>query len=167
MQKFQKGDHVKVAKDLGKGMSHFTSDCEAVVLYSYDDKYGGDNTESYGIFIKGKGEEAWYKEGHLTLIEAGRCDILQQWKDGIRTEHAMKSNLDWIFSNGEMVIDSPHSASIAALANCLSVRSLWGMMGEGYVYHSNARLVLSVAAKFLRTNDKEGWLNFCKEVTGQ
>lgn len=37
---FIMGDYVRVAKDLGPTMSHFTSDCDAIVLYSYADIYG-------------------------------------------------------------------------------------------------------------------------------
>lgn len=40
-QKFHKGDHVRVAKDLGPRMSHFKNDCDAIVISSYDDKLGG------------------------------------------------------------------------------------------------------------------------------
>lgn len=80
MQKYQKGDHVKVAKELGDSMSHFQSDCEAIVIGSYSDKYGGSNTSSYTIRIKGGGEVSWYYENQLELIEAGRLDLLEQWE---------------------------------------------------------------------------------------
>jgi hypothetical protein len=40
-QKFNKGDVVWVAKDLGSTMSHFNNDCPAIVMYSYESEYGG------------------------------------------------------------------------------------------------------------------------------
>ena len=40
-QKFKKGDYVRVTKNLGPMMSHFKSDCNAIVMGSYNDRYGG------------------------------------------------------------------------------------------------------------------------------
>ena len=52
MQKFKKGDMVRVAKDLGPYMSHFTGDCEAIVMGSYADLFGGDDRKSYKLYLK-------------------------------------------------------------------------------------------------------------------
>lgn len=81
MQKFHKGDHVMVAKDLGPNMSHFKSDCEAIVIGSYKDQYGGNNTNSYTIHIKGRGQTSWYEEHQLTLIRIRAIDLLDEWED--------------------------------------------------------------------------------------
>lgn len=100
-QKFKRGDVVWVAKNLGSMMSHFASDCPAVVLYSYEDEYGeGDGYEyinaepddpdfqeyvndakeranqphQYGLFILAKddiGETAWYPEEALSRVPPG------------------------------------------------------------------------------------------------
>lgn len=40
MQKFNNGDYVHIASDLGIGMEHFTNTCDAIVIGSYDDQYG-------------------------------------------------------------------------------------------------------------------------------
>ncbi len=90
MQKFNKGDHVMIAKDLGYSMSHFTCDCEAIVLYSYVERYGGNNTDSYALHIKGKGHTAWYEENQLTLIKANQFGLIRQWEN----ENGLKSGLD-------------------------------------------------------------------------
>ena len=47
-QKFSTGDHVKVAKDLGSTMRHFQNDCEAIIIGSYADRFGGDDIEFVG-----------------------------------------------------------------------------------------------------------------------
>ena len=52
MQKFHKGDWVRVAKDLGPSMRHFTANCEAIVIGSYADQYGGDCREDYTLHLK-------------------------------------------------------------------------------------------------------------------
>ncbi len=155
------GDLVRVAKNLGSSMSHFTNDCDAIVMYSYADNYGGGNTESYGIYIKGKGQTAWYHEHQLTLIEPNRCDLLRIWKDEAEGEANQKSNLEWIFTNYNKEDERVNGATIAKLAECLGVTNLWGSNGEGYVYYTNARKVLSEAKPFLINHDLDGWNKYC------
>ena len=93
MQKFSNGDHVRVAKDLGESMSHFESDCEAIVLYSYIERYGGHganykagDTEEYSIHIKKHGQHSWYYGSQLKLIEHDRLDLLEVWKKEEKSE---------------------------------------------------------------------------------
>ena len=82
MQKYHRGDHVKIAKDLGETMSHFEANCEAIVLYSYKDEYGGKDydVEDYSVYIKGIGQVSWYEEDQLTLIKKKRLGLLSEWK---------------------------------------------------------------------------------------
>ena len=163
-QKFHKGDWVRVAKDLGPYMSHFTADCDAIVIGSYKDQYGRGDTESYTLHLERHGETSWYEGHQLTLIETGRLDKLKDWEDMKEAECREKGDLDWIFQNGTEVSAHPHGASIAALAKCLGCTNLWGSHGEGFVYYQNAMTVLALASPFLSTNDKSGWLKFCKEA---
>lgn len=144
-------------------MSHFTSDCDAIVIGSYKDQYGGGERESkqYTIHIKGRGESSWYYEHQLELIQSDRIDLLQQWEKEEKEEAAQKSNLDWIFKNGLDVLQSAHGATISALANSLGITNLWGSRGEGFTYHMNALKILTVAEPFLKTGNKDGWLDFC------
>jgi len=162
-QKFKKGDLVHVAKDLGSCMSHFENDVDAVVIGSYKDKYGGSNTKSYTLHLKGQGEVSWYEEHQLTLIEHSRTDILKIWKAEEKAEEKKKSNLDWIFKNGISVLKSAHGSTVSALASCLGCSNLWGSHGEGFVYYQNARSVLAMAKPFLEKSDKVGWLEFSEE----
>ena len=69
MQKYKNGDRVKIIKDLPLEMSHFPSDKEAIIEYSYKDVYGGYDDKNYSILIKNIGERAWYPEDTLILIE--------------------------------------------------------------------------------------------------
>jgi hypothetical protein len=172
MQKFQKGDWVRVAKDLGPSMSHFAADCEAIVVGSYKDQYGGNNIDSFTLHLKGSGQCSWYYASQLTLIESGRLDKLQAWEDEAEAERKEKSDLDWIFANGQAVAEKPHGASIQALAECFGLTNLWGRNGEGITYYSNAMGTLELAAPYLKAGDKAGWLARCEllqanvEVTG-
>jgi hypothetical protein len=165
MQKFKKGDLVHVSKNLGPMMSHFENDVDAIVMYSYCEKYGGgeEGEHEYCIYIKGHGETSWYYEKQLKLIEHNRIDLLKEWKVEEMVEEKQKSNLDWIFENGASVLKNPHGATISALAKCLSCTNLWGSSGEGFVYYQNAMAVLDMASSFLKKKDKSGWLNFAKK----
>ena len=164
MQKFQKGDWVQVAKDLGPSMSHFTADCEAIVIGSYADQYGGSNRNSFTLHLKGRGQSSWYYGNQLTLIESGRKDKLRQWKATAKAEVKQKSDLDWIFANGPAVAEKPHGASIAALAKCFGLTNLWGRNGEGITYYSNAMGTLELAMPYLKAGDKAGWLAHCESL---
>lgn len=161
MQKYNKGDLVRISKDLGPSMSHFTSDCDAIVMYTYDEKYGGGNVDSYCLHLKGRGQVSWYFESQLTLIEKNRNDLLKKWEDEENAESEMKGNLDWIFSHGDEVLAGPHFATVATLAKCFGLTNLWGSRGEGITYFLNAMGTLAMAEPFLKAGDKEGWLNHC------
>lgn len=164
MQKFKKGDHIQVAKDLGSMMSHFTSDCEAIVMYTYSEKYGGGDIDSYCIHIKGQGEVSWYEEHQLELIEADRLDLLNEWETKAEDEAEMKSDLNWIFNNGSDVLKGTHGATVATLAECFGLTNLWGSHGEGMTYYLNARKTMLMAKPFLEAGDKEGWLSQCNKL---
>lgn len=78
-QKFFLGDRVRIAKDLGLSMDHFEKDCEAIVMYSYAEKYSGSGKahDQFGLFIlPDRGETAWYYAHQLELIEPDRLDLL-------------------------------------------------------------------------------------------
>lgn len=161
-QLFQKYDLVRIAKDLGPYMQHFTGDCNAIVMGSYNDQFGGGDVDSYTLYLEGQGTVSWYETHQLTLIEPQRRDILKAWQKEEQDESAQKSDLDWIFANGQEVIDKMHGSSISALARCFGRTNLWGSRGEGYVYAQNARIVVNLAKPFLITGNKEGWLKRCK-----
>ncbi|MCP5006873.1 MAG: hypothetical protein GY941_23445 [Planctomycetes bacterium] len=163
-QKYHKGDHVMVAKDSGPSMSHFENDCEAIILYSYNDEYGGGNVSIYGIYIKGRGQVAWYDESQLKLIELNRMDILKIWEKENQDEIDLKSNIDWIFENSESVLKEQHWSSISKLAECFGLNNLWGSKGEGFVWYENAMQTFKLAEPFLKEKNKKGWLDFCEQI---
>jgi len=75
-QKFHVGDVVRVAKDLGSTMRHFTNDCYAVVEYSYFDKFPEHNPNEqhkheYSLLLLTDGgahSSAWYHSHQLRMV---------------------------------------------------------------------------------------------------
>lgn len=83
-QKYQHGDMVRIADDLGNTMSHFESGVDAIILGSYKDLFGGGmehQYKEYSVYIRGKGDVSWYKEEQLELIKKGCGDVLVQWRE--------------------------------------------------------------------------------------
>ena len=165
MRKFSYGDHVMIDVDLGAGMRHFASGCEAIVLYSYHEQYGCGNTDSLSLYVKGRGKSSWYRTHQLTLIEANRLDLLDAWIKEAATEAALHSDIAWMFANGRAVLNSPSHESIARLAQDLDIHNLCGSRGEGITYYNNAKGTLAAATPFLEKNDYQGWCEFCKSLT--
>ena len=98
-QKFHNGDMVRVAKDLGSSMRHFKSDCDAIVIASYKDSFGGDDTKSYTIHIKDHGKTSWYYEHQLTLVSTKSHETLVAGKreqDERTKESDMQAKITWI-----------------------------------------------------------------------
>ncbi len=188
---FDENDHVRVAEDLGPTMSHFTSDVEAIVRYSYMARYGGgehdpekDKKErdrhQYCLYIKGQGECSWYYGSQLTLIAKDAWPLLKQWRQEFKEARTKGQDLDYIFANGPRMMlqknerhvegkgsSSPYTFesgdAVIALARCLglSENELWGPHGEGVTYYLNSVKVLATAGEFLKKKDKAGWLEFC------
>lgn len=70
-KRFQIGDVVHIAKDLGPWMEHFPCDKDAVVLSTYGTQYGSGEVvlnDNYCLYIEGKGPVAWYEPQQLTKI---------------------------------------------------------------------------------------------------
>ena len=169
-QKYQKGDLVQVNKKLPSTMSHFTANVQAIVVGSYNDKFGGGNTSDYTLYIEGQGETAWYHDTNFTLIEKDRLDLLAVWKKTAEELRVKQVNLDWIFDNGpELVRDGIPGPSFSTLGLNLGITNLWGTNGEGITYFNNCNAIRAVVKPFMLTKDKEGWLklaeSFVKRTT--
>lgn len=69
-QKFQRGDRVRIAADLGSSMRHFPADQDALVLYSYHNMFGLDDRDSWCLYLfKSGGNCSWYHTNQLTAIK--------------------------------------------------------------------------------------------------
>jgi hypothetical protein len=153
-QQFKKGDHVRIAKDLGSMMDHFTNDKDAIVIGSYDDQYGGGDTSSYTIYIEGEGETSWYEEHQLTLIEKNRPDLIIAWRDAASIKRKLYSDMDWIFTHPD---EAMNGVSLARLGKDLGIKDMWGSRGEGIDLFNNQQAVWNMAEDFIIHNDRKGW----------
>lgn len=97
---------------------------DAIVLGSYADLYGGNDTEQYSLYLEGIGECAWFYGDQLTLVEIDRLDLLEKWRNKEEKDKKIHSDLDWIFKNGKELIEKPIGASITILAKCIGIENL-------------------------------------------
>lgn len=68
-QKFQPGERVRIAENLGRHMSHFPSGVIGTVKYTYAHAFGATDARSlrqYCLDIEGMGTASWYDENQLT-----------------------------------------------------------------------------------------------------
>lgn len=98
IQKFNIGDMVHIAEDLGPSMKHFTNNTDAMVVASYKQLYGGNDVKSYSLFIPSKlNVISWYFESNLTLIKpAGYRE--QQAALMLLTHEPKKKVLKYLYS---------------------------------------------------------------------
>lgn len=164
MQKYSRHDLVRIAKNLGPYMSHFISDCDAIVRYSFKEKFGTNDDKSYCLYVRGRGDVSWYKEHQFILIKKKQFTLLSKWKKEIKRENDLKKDIDWIFKNGKEVIKFLHDSSIQTLASCLNLDNLWGDHGEAFVYYQNALKIINLSKPYLKTGNKKGWLKYCDEI---
>jgi hypothetical protein len=166
-QKFQRGDLVHVAKDLGSMMWHFAADIDAIVIGSYKDQYGGSseqNEREYTLFLQGRGRSSWYYENQLELIEAHRLDLLEQWQAEKDAEIKQASDRDWIFAQEYQEGKLPHGATLATLAADLGCTNLWGSRGEGVTWMQNAMITFGHAWPYLKAKDQAGWQTYSAAI---
>lgn len=171
MQKFKKYDLVRIADDLGPCMSHFTSGCDAIIIASYFDEYGGEDSDHhYTLYLPlvngvGGGTSAWYYEEQLTLISHDRKDLFYEWKAAEAENRRIKSDIDLIFENGPEILKNITSTSIEALGGMLGISKdrLWGKNGEGITYYENLAHILDIATPFLLNRDRGGWNSLCEK----
>lgn len=162
-QLFQRGDHIKIADDLGSSMAHFTGGVEAIVIGSYTDQYGGieRGEHNYTLHLKGHGRVSWYYESQLTLIEKNRMDLLQVWEKEAADLKEQHRNLDWIFSPEHATPDYHlEGDSAQALADELEMGTLWGRNGEGFTWQRNYEVINRLVGSFVRAGDRPGFETF-------
>lgn len=86
-EKFQRGQRVRVAKEMPRDRAVFDCDCDAVVQYS-DLEHSGDGKD-YSLFLLEPYNffAAWYPEDLLTLLDAST-------EEGIKLLEANEADWD-------------------------------------------------------------------------
>lgn len=99
-QKFKRGNLVHIAKDLPHYQSHFESDVDVIIEYSYADMYGGSDTTSYSVIFPDDGHSvAWYKEDQLTLIDEGGEYLIEQAAENKKNVSKRNKDIEYIKKN--------------------------------------------------------------------
>lgn len=131
-QKFKRGNLVHIAKDLGSMMSHFDNDKNAIIVGSYADEYGGENTKDYTVmFLETGGSCSWYKEHQLTLIDEGGEHLFEEAKKNRKRISEQNTDINYIVSKldkGDL-----SSESILLLFDMLGHKTSFHMNGEFFV----------------------------------
>lgn len=154
-QKFRHGDLVRVADDLGPSMEHFTKSCNAIVIGSYADQFGGGNHKSYTIFIEGGGETSWYEEHQLSLIRRDANELLETWKDQAEARTQQESDLKWIRENWETVKTSASATSVLRLFEWIGFKSSFLRNGEYYCLFMDAAKMFPAIERILTAKTRE------------
>lgn len=134
---------------------------DAIVLYSLK-KYGtNSDSDKYGIIKRHIGESAPHDENDLLLIKKGCHCRIDDWVKEIEADRLIKSDLDWIFENGEDVITNMYHQSIETLGRYLGISNLW-QEGDYYSYYNNSKEIIRLSRQFLLSGNKDLWLKLCE-----
>jgi len=126
-QKFKRGNLVHIAKDLGSMMSHFENDKDVIIVGSYAEQYGGNNTKSYTVMFPDTGEEcSWYEEHQLTLIDEGGEHLFEEAKKNRERISEQNTDINYIVSK----LDEGSLSSESILL-------LFDMLGHNTSFHRN------------------------------
>jgi len=89
-QKFKRGSRIHVTPSMPKSMAHFQCDFDGIVRYTYAQKFGGDNVDSYSLIVLNDSGQpvyttSWYHEDQLTLVNddiAAGLAIIESYRCG-------------------------------------------------------------------------------------
>lgn len=169
MQKFHYGDLVQVAKDLGPSMAHFTSDCRAIVIASYHDKYGGSCTDhQYTLFLEGRGESSWYYEEQLTLLSPCSADtlaLLSAWRDQEEAAVRQHQDLRWIGAHWNELVQATSSTTILKILDELNIDTAFHRNGEYYCLLETWYNLLPTLNAIMRCTSEEELNGLANEKT--
>jgi len=132
LQKFKRGNLVHVDKELGSMMTHFENDKDAIIVGSYADQFGGNNTKSYTlIFLDDGCEVSWYEEHQLTLIDEGGEHLFEEAK--ATREKIRKQDTDINYILEHLDLGRLSSESILMLFDVIGFKTLFHKSGEFFV----------------------------------
>lgn len=166
-QLLHRGDRVRVAEDLGPYMQHFSGKGEeAVIEYSYHDRYGGANSHhKYCLLFLDGSSSAWYYETQLTPLGENIGELgISEIKNRRRERECEQGSIDWIISNWPNIKEAPPHATLQALANLIGFGDLWGSRGEGIDLAINSLTIHRLFEAVLESGNKETILLFVAKI---
>lgn len=134
-QKFKRGNLVHIAKDLGSMMNHFENDKDAIIVGSYADQFGGDETTKYTVMFLDTGDRcSWYQEWQLTLIDEGGEHLFEE---AIKNrERISKQNTDINYIAKHLEEGNLSGESILLLFEMLDYNTSFYDNGEFFILFS-------------------------------
>jgi hypothetical protein len=161
-QKFKRGDVIQIADDLGTSMSHFRAACEAIVIGSYADQFGGSDSESFTLMYTDDGEQcSWYYGRQLTFVREGGEVEIEAIDQARKEREAIESELQWIVDHFEEGCRNLPGASLVKLMSMIGIDKPWGARGEGMTYYDNAMGTITLLQPVLRLRDVAKLEEFC------
>lgn len=154
-QKFKRGDVVHIAKNLGPSMWHFENDCDAIIMASYRDLYGGDDINNWKVmFCDTGGECAWYYTNQLTFLRHGGEAEIEKVTFLREKREATEQDIDWILANWIHIRERTPGATIGKLMALVGITDPSGPSGEGFVWYANAMATRKLLDRVLSTGDR-------------
>ncbi len=156
-QKFKRGDVVHIAADLGQCMSHFTADKDVVIMGSYADQFGGENTKNYTVLFCEDGNEcSWYKEYQLIFLRHGGEELITKIKKDREVKERVERDLGWIVDNWKEIREKGvPGASLNTLMSLIGITNPWGNHGEGIDLYNHQSYTMKCLDPVLLTGDIE------------
>ena len=168
MQRFKRGDKVRVADDLGECRSHFRSGFDAIVMGSYASQCGGTlerDHSNYTLMACDDGNElSWYDGSVLTFIEHAGSEAIKAIKQERKDRAARESDMEWIWANWATIREKPPGATMGQLMRQIGITNPWGSHGEGFVYWANAMATFEYLDAVLLSGDREAFATLCQQA---
>lgn len=140
MQKFKRGNLVRVVKTGCTYKGNLSVDKEAVILGSYADLYGGTNIYDYSIIFTDDGNEcAWFDKLQLILLDEGGEHLIEKAKE---TQAKTKAkNRDMKYVSEKIETESISAESILFLFEMLGIHSSFNHNGEYFILFEDWRQI--------------------------
>lgn len=159
------GDLVRVADDLGESMSHFASGCNAIVEYSYLEKYGpgGDNT--YSLHIENVGSSAWYYAHQLTFIRHDP-ELLVEWKKAKEEQKKKHTDIKWIHANWSTIKEKTPTSTMLTCFSFIGFDTSFHRNGEYFVLVDDWRMAFPFINRLMEAKAVDDMKGPDGEVSG-
>ena len=157
---------MRIADYLGPHMGHFPSGRNATILYSFAQKYGGEDVCSYCLDIDGKGVVSWYQEHQLTPISAQKEQVMTPQQQAANV--AASLGMDFTKTVLEHMDESSyiHSTPDCFILAVDAVREFGEDCQEEAIFVTLAVGKLSEFLEIDPRKETRKWLGWCRENGG-
>ncbi len=167
-QKFHRGNLVHIKKiPKNSSMGHFQSDCNAIIIGSYYEQYGGGpNPEhEYTIMINGY-KTSWYYESQLTLLDKGGEHLIKKAEKKVENKEKNYKDPKWIYTNLDEALKSDYSnLAIQTLGELTGFTNWYGSHGEYYIYIENIfQAIVMISFAISKTKNYKEFYSFMSNI---